>query len=551
MPRPPATTTAAAELDEARGRHHEDPAGALDAARRWAAAARASGDGAILARALALEGIVTVNQGRLRAAFGLAAEAEALAEATADPAATVEVAGLNAQLSFFSGSYREALRHAERCIAVADGSDEFGLRIYARRCCCMVLGNLDVPEWPERLDELLAMSVQSGSAWEEAISRNDVAHLHLVRSELSQALAAIDRALAVAEGLAPHNRFLLGVLCCTRAEILVGAGRSVEGLASAQASIAHLTAMGDPNPYLYGMAVGVEVQALLDAGRVDEACRSGRRAVQRLGDAVPQARSMILQEVATALRESGRSDEAYDALAESAVLERAALRELTELQRDLERAVIGQGTARREADTLATKNLELETTVAELADAHRELEHRAQQLEALRDQLREQADRDWLTGLYNRRYLAAALEEVGATPGLLSLAAIDLDHFKGVNDRFGHDAGDRVLIRAAELLARTVRDSDVVARSGGEEFVVLMPLTSPEEARACAERLRAVIAAEPWDEIAPGMQITASIGVVSDTATADVGALARLADRRLYAAKNAGRNRVDAESYAV
>jgi diguanylate cyclase (GGDEF)-like protein len=516
MASPPATTDAWSALDEARGFHHEDPVAALEIARRCEDRARAEGHGAQLARSLALRGMITLNRGRLRAAFALAAEAEVEAEAAGDGTATVEVAGLNAQLSFFSGSYREALRHAERCIAVADADGTPALRIYARRCACMVLGNLDVPEWPERLEELLTMAVAGGHAWEEAISRNDVAHLHTVRGELPEAMAEIERALAVAATLAPRNRFALGVLHCTRAELLVTAGRTAEGLTDAQAAIAHLTAGGDPNPYLLGMTVGVEVRALLALGRIDEACHSGRRAVRQLGEAVPQARSMILQEVATALRQVGRSDEAYDALAESAVLERAALRELTELQREFERAVIEHEAARREAD-----------------------------------RLREQADRDWLTGLYNRRYLDAALERAAGRPGLLSLAAIDLDHFKGVNDRFGHEAGDRVLVRAAELLRQTVRDTDVVARSGGEEFVVLMPRTDAIDANACAERLRRVIAAERWDAIAPGMVITASIGVVSDSASADVEALARLADRRLYAAKHAGRNRVDAHSYAA
>ena len=536
MGRPlPATTDPWAELDEARALHHEDPVGALATARRCEGLAREQGDHARIARTLALQGMVTLNQGRLRVAWALAAEAEAAV--AGDVEADVEVAGLQAQLAFFSGAYREALRHAERCIELADASGRLVLRIHARRASCMVLGNLDVPEWPERLDELLTMAIEGGFAWEEAISRNDVAHLHTVRGELDASFAEIERAFAVAQRLAPRNRFALGVLSCTRAELHLTAGDTEAGLADAQASIAHLTAMGDPNPYLFGMAVGVEVQALLDAGRVDEACLRGRRAVRDLGDAVPQARSMILQEVATALREVGRSDEAYDALAESAVLERAALRELTELQRDF--------------DSLATKNVELETTVAQLADAHREIELRARQLEDLQDQLREQADRDWLTGLYNRRFLAAALERVGARPGMLSLAAIDLDHFKSVNDRFGHEAGDRVLIRAAQLLRATVRDTDVVARSGGEEFMVLMPLTSADDAYRCAERLREVLADEPWDAIAPGMVITASIGVVSDLASADVEALARLADRRLYAAKNAGRNRVDAHSYAA
>jgi len=359
-----------------------------------------------------------------------------------------------------------------------------------------------------------------------------------------EAIAEIGRALELAAGLAPRNRFALGVLTCTRAEILLAVGRGAEALEAARAAMDHLTHGGDPNPYLFGMCVRAEVLALVSLGRVDRAWRDARAAMERLGESVPQARSMILQEVATALHAAGRVGEAYDALAESAELERLAFRELTELHRDFERAVVERTTARREADTLATKNGELEGTLLALADAHRELE-------ALQAQLREQADRDWLTGLDNRRYLAGVLEQVGGTPQL-SLAAVDLDHFKAVNDRFGHEVGDRVLARTAELLTAAVRSSDVVARAGGEEFVVVMPGTDAVEAGACAGRLCAAIAAEPWHRLALGLTITASVGVVTaDAETASVEALVQLADRRLYAAKRAGRNRVDAHSHAA
>jgi diguanylate cyclase (GGDEF)-like protein len=91
----------------------------------------------------------------------------------------------------------------------------------------------------------------------------------------------------------------------------------------------------------------------------------------------------------------------------------------------------------------------------------------------------------------------------------------------------------------------------VVARAGGEEFVVVMPFTDATAARSCAERLRAAIAAEPWGEIAAGMAITTSIGVVTSPTTTDLDTTIRLADRRLYAAKSAGRNRVDADSFAA
>ena len=120
---------------------------------------------------------------------------------------------------------------------------------------------------------------------------------------------------------------------------------------------------------------------------------------------------------------------------------------------------------------------------------------------------------------------------------------LDIDHFKTVNDRFGHEVGDRVLVRVAELLREQVRADDVVARTGGEEFLLLMPRTDDAEALACCERVRGALRDEPWGAIAPGLRITASLGVVTAPDAADLDGLARDADARLYAAKRAGRDR--------
>ena len=525
-------------LDEARAQQHEDPAGALAIAQRCEREARSLRSGADVARALAIQGLITLHQGDMSSAFQLAAAGEAEAEAAQDDTATVEVAALGAHLNFFAGSYPEALRHAERGIAVADWTGDLALRIYARRCGCMVLGNLEAPEWPQRLEELLSLSQEGADRWEEAVSRNDFGHYRMTLEDFPGALEQIDRGLELAAGLAPNNRFVTGLLTCTRAEVLLAAGRSDEALAHVRTATDVLRSRGHRDPYLLGMCVMVEARALLAVGRPDDAWRTGQRVVEWLGEGVPQLRSMILQDVAAALREAGRNDDAYTALAASAELERIAFRQLTELQRDFERAIHEHAAARREADVLAEKT--------------RELERRAHQLEELQEQLRDQAERDWLTGLYNRRYLAAALERLndGAGSEPLSLAIVDLDHFKEVNDRFGHDVGDRVLVRAGELLADAVRPSDVVARTGGEEFVVLMPVADTEAATACADRLRGIVAAERWDQIAPGLRVTASIGVASTSAGTGADDVLKLADRRLYAAKHAGRNRVDAESFA-
>jgi len=202
-----------------------------------------------------------------------------------------------------------------------------------------------------------------------------------------------------------------------------------------------------------------------------------------------------------------------------------AFADLSALQRGLERATLETRAARSQADALAVKN-------RELAEARAALE--------------QQADRDWLTGLHNRRYLAREAGGHAARPdsGPFSLAVLDLDDFKGINERFGHQAGDQVLMRVAALLLGGMRGQDVVVRTGGEEFVLLMPQTDAGAAAAASERLRHAIRDEPWDHIAPGMRLTASVGVASAPDASDLEALTQLADRRLYEAKRSGRDRV-------
>ena len=320
----------------------------------------------------------------------------------------------------------------------------------------------------------------------------------------ARSLRDIGRAMAIAAPLAPLNTFALAVLSCTRSEVRLRAGRAEAALADAQPAVDLLTADGEPNPYLLAMSVVVEVQALLALERLDEAERTGQRAVERLGDRVPQARSMILSTVAEALREAGRLEQAYDVLSASLAVERAAFAELSALQRGLERATLEASAAR------------------------------------------DQADRDWLTGLHNRRYLARELGRNATAPGAgpFSLAMLDLDHFKDINDRFGHQAGDQVLMRVAALLLGGVRGQDVVIRTGGEEFMLLMPDTDAGAASGACERLRTAIREESWDHIAGDLTITASFGLATAADAPDLTAMAEIADQRLYAAKRAGRDRV-------
>jgi diguanylate cyclase (GGDEF)-like protein len=472
-------------LTRARGVYYEDPAGALAQAIRCAEIARASADELLWARACALQGMISLHRGDLRGALGLAMDAEHHAVASADAAARAEAAALSAQLSFFTGSYADALRHAERAVEQADAAGELGLRVYVRRATCPVFGNVGVADLRERIESLLALSLQTGEPWEEAISRNDLACYLQAQGDLTGAVGELERALAVARRVEGANGFALAVLHSTRADIGLLRGDAAEALVDAERSIELLSASDDPNPYVLGASVRADVQARMALCRLQDAQQAGEGALSWLGDRVPQTRSLILSTLATTLRAAGRVEEAYDALERAAELEREAFRELSELQVRLERATLEADAARQASEDLAAKN-------RQLADAHAELARRAVELEGLQEQLREQAERDWLTGLHNRRYLARELERLTREhdEGWLSLAVVDLDNFKSINDRFGHEVGDHVLVRVAALLCDVLRASDVVVRSGGEEFLVLMPATHAAAATAVRRAAR-------------------------------------------------------------
>lgn len=173
------------------------------------------------------------------------------------------------------------------------------------------------------------------------------------------------------------------------------------------------------------------------------------------------------------------------------------------------------------------------------------------------DFLRERLERnleaavtDVLTGLHNRRYMASQLQSMLARANrggeAISVLIIDLDHFKSINDSFGHDVGDEVLREFAVRLATNVRAVDLPCRLGGEEFVVVMPGTSLEDAQRIAERIRRDISSEPFRALAgkAPLDVTVSGGVASSVDGDTPETLLKRADQGVYEAKDRGRNTV-------
>jgi len=195
---------------------------------------------------------------------------------------------------------------------------------------------------------------------------------------------------------------------------------------------------------------------------------------------------------------------------------------------------------KRLQDALADHN-------AALVSANHEKATLLSALEAKNVQLAEMANTDPLTGVANRGHIEECLATEVARAcrfgSILSVGMVDIDHFKRINDGFGHPFGDRVIREVARVLAETVRQVDKVGRYGGEEFLVVLPGTDLVGAGVLAERIRAAVAALTFEP--EGSRATLSVGVAQWNAEADSweGLVSR-ADQALYQAKEEGRNRV-------
>jgi diguanylate cyclase (GGDEF)-like protein len=177
----------------------------------------------------------------------------------------------------------------------------------------------------------------------------------------------------------------------------------------------------------------------------------------------------------------------------------------------------------------------------QLSASHRELHLAFERIGQL-------AIRDELTGIYNRRHLMEELaREISRAERLgtrFCVLLVDIDHFKSINDSFGHAAGDAVLKHVAALGPGAIREVDIFGRYGGEEFLFILPGTDLAGAAICAERLRARLESAVFPGLPAGRRVTATIGAASHAKGERVPALLARADAALYSGKGAGRNRV-------
>ncbi|HWB54711.1 MAG TPA: diguanylate cyclase, partial [Tepidisphaeraceae bacterium] len=200
--------------------------------------------------------------------------------------------------------------------------------------------------------------------------------------------------------------------------------------------------------------------------------------------------------------------------------------------------------------TIAKIQRENQTLRRELENALRQLQEKNGQLEESLVRLQRMAATDPLTGLYNRRHFARVLDQMFAESQRyqtdLACVMIDLDDYKHLNDKYGHQMGDQLLVLAGKVIGANMRRMDVAARYGGDEFVLLLPRATAREADVLADRIREEFAQSTASVLKQSRGVTMSIGIASLAATKPTSAdqLVAQADAALYRAKDTGRDRI-------
>jgi diguanylate cyclase (GGDEF)-like protein len=470
-------------------------------------------------------------------------DAPRAAAASGEPPAAAQALQLGQQAQQ-SARYEEALRLLLTALQASRAEGDGALEAAALRAIGFVYDDLgDYAAALEHHLQALALDEARGDDRARAMTLRTIG---IVYSKAGDAAAGLDfyrRSLALARAAgdlesAAKTLNNIGINC-------KNLGRLDEAQSALHEALALFAQLDHPR----GQAGALTNLGLVHARRGEAALAEDchRRALELARAARYLAAEInALRDLGALLTQSGRLEEAAPPLAEALAIaeamgsrpERAechrAVAELHkragrfaealmhhEVYHELERAVFNEDSDR------ALKRLQVRYRVAELERASME---------------------DGLTGLPNRRHfdarLQAEFDRAGAAP--LALALVDIDDFKRINDRCLHVVGDEVLRVAARLLQRQLRDGDLAARFGGEEFALLLAAPAAP-ARAAAERIRAAVAEFDWMRLHPGLQVTVSIGLAQREEAGSPQDLLRLADARLYRAKGAGKNCVCAE----
>ena len=479
------------------------------------------------ARLLMCRTRVRSNQWHTREVLQDALVAMALFEEAGEPGRALEAASLGAGFASRLGEISLAAELAAMCIPGMASLDDSVVAEVANRLGIFCYSFLDYDRAIEQFEVALAAAERAGDAWKTYRQLHNIADALLLAVHQDRASdeedSRYDRFGADRLEEAEHalNRLLeecpaevkarLGAQRL-QAALLIEQGRPAEAL-----DVIRQTA-GDSGAIVWAAGQSslalVEARCLRALGRSEEAVAAATRAVELAEPSDDHHEVMlILDELVVSERDAGDLD--------------AALAHALELKRQM------WNLHRRQTAQLV-----------EQVWARAELEQQRRSLEAQTAAAIASAEEDALTRIGNRRLLERFLGNVTGEQEQIALLMADIDHFKEINDTFGHEVGDHVLRALGHILATDARSGQVVVRYGGEEFVFALPSVELDAARDFAERIRLKVSSYPWEGLETLLEVTISIGVACGPPGSWQSVLAA-ADRALYLAKKRGRNRVE------
>ena len=495
---------------------------------------------------------------------------------TVDEAATLgdekllaSALALRGELAYYRGAFTGALADLDRAYKLEVQLGRGSRQRYDLNAIANVYADPRVGAYSRAIEyyrQLLAAHETSGEVGEQATCHFNLGSTFERQGDLPAALAEYERAVALDRSLGDADETAYAERAVANA--LVKLGRARDALPRIERVVAYFTKTGNDD---------VLAQARLTRGIARRAAGDPAGALADLDAAAVRFRSekndrflvRVEQERAEALAALGEWSAAFQARSSQTEIERrlaeATRAEATsrlrvefdsEKKETENRALARENELRGRALAAAERARSLQRAVIGLAAALVLLLGWAalRQLAQAR-RMRVLAMTDELTRLPNRRaFFALAGEALAAARGAgtpIALVAFDVDHFKRVNDSFGHEAGDRVLQRVANAARGALRPGDTVGRTGGEEFLALLPGAREEAAVEVAERLRNAVAALDVADLGRGLRVSVSLGAAArQDDEASIDALARRADEALYRAKQGGRNRTERASAA-
>jgi len=471
---------------------------------------------------------------------------------------------LRGQLHYYRGDFNTAVRDLDEAYRIFTRLGDAGQLRGALNAMANLYSEPAVAQYDRALEyyrQVLAANRAAGSQRGMATTYFNIASTLERQGKLREALAQYRRGLEMDlrrgdSAEVAVDRRAVGI-------VLYKLGRADEALRLFDQVLAYAARNGDTELVAQArLSRGVALRML---GRGGEALAELERARAHFaGTGNPRFLEKVHEERALAYAQTGAWREAYAARGEQMALQKtlgeAAREEQSSRLRvrfDVDRkeaenrALLRENALRRRAEAAAERVRGLQVAVIVLSA----VVIAALVLLVVRQvgnarRLRETALTDELTRLPNRRHLFLLVDAVARAARSrgtgFAVLALDVDHFKSINDRFGHAAGDTVLRRVAEATRSALREGDLLGRVGGEEFTAVLPGASAEAAAQVAERLRAAVERADLSDVHAGLTVTISVGIaVWDAADGDFAVALRRADESLYRAKAAGRNRVE------